>query len=395
MSLQREKVLQAIEILKKEDIDLWMTIGRETMMNSDPVIPLISKSEFGGMTAAIICQDGSNILIANHLDAGGHRLSQVYDQVIEYSDYNIFNPLKEVFDKIKPKKIALNYSDDVASDGLTYGLYKKVMSFLENIGYQGQVCSSEQVIGQLRGQKSPTEIQRIKEAIKITMEIFEELKSFIKVGMTDTDIFNYCKEAMEKHKVTDAWDPHANPIVSVRNDSVSGHAGAIGLKIKEGDIIRLDFGVKKDGYCSDLQRTYYVPKGADDQVPKDVEEVFKAVQKGIQLGAGLMKIGQAIDMPDTEVKSYLKNHNLPVYNHSLGHQIGMFAHDGGLSMSKKWIDEAKAKGHDYHFIENMVYTVEFGCQSSRGVCAQEEIVVIREEGVEWLSKPQDQIYICR
>lgn len=395
MNLQREKVMQAIDILKAQDMDMWMIIGRETMMNSDPVIPLISKSEFGGMTAAIICQDGTNSLIANHLDAGGHRLSEVYDEVIEYTDYNIFDVIKKIFNKLNPRKLALNYSEDVAADGLTVGLYNQLMVFLKEIDYKGEVCSSEHVIAKLRGQKSPTEIDRIKISIGITMDIFEDIKGFIKPGIKDTDIFNYCKEQMYKYKVTDAWDPHANPIVSVRNDSVGGHAGTIGLTVNEGDIIRLDFGVKKDGYCSDLQRNFYVPKENEERVPEDVVEVFKAVQEGILLGAKHMTIGTAIDIPDTLVKQYLADSNLPVYNHSLGHQIGSFAHDGGLSMHKKWIDKAKVKGHDYKFEENMVYTIEFGCASSRGVCAQEEIVVIRENGVEWLSKPQEYIYICK
>ncbi len=395
MSLQREKVLQAIEILKIQDIDMWMTIARESMMNSDPVIPLISASEFGGMTAAIICKDGSNILVANHLDAGGHKLTKVYDEVIEYSDYDIFKVLKELLYKMKPSKLALNYSYDVAADGLTVGLYKGLMTFFDKIGFEGEICSSENVIAHLRGQKSTAEQERIKASINITMEIFDDLTGYIKPGMTDHDIFSFCKNQMDKHKVTDAWDPHINPIVSIRNDSVGGHAGTTGLVVRAGDIIRLDFGVKKDGYCSDLQRTFYVPKQGEIEVPKDVLEVFEAVQKGILLGAENMQIGTDIDVPDTLVKTYLADMNLPVYNHSLGHQIGMFAHDGGLSMSKSSVETAKKSGTDYKFIENMVYTVEFGVESSRGVCGQEEIVVLRPDGPKWLSKPQENIYICK
>lgn len=395
MKLQREKVLQAIEILKDQGIDMWMTIGRESMMNSDPVIPLISPSEFGGMTAAIICRDGSNMLITNHLDAGGHKLAGVYDEVVQYDDYDIYKPLREVFEKIRPTKLALNYSDDVAADGLTVGLYNKVMAFLKNIDYKGEVCSSENVVALLRGQKSPIEIQRIRDSIAITMDIFEDLKTLIKPGISDRDIFDYCKDRIEAYKVTDAWDPNANPIVTIRNDSVEGHAGPIGLIVKPGDIIRLDFGVKHNGYCSDLQRVYYVPIDGDESVPEEVSDVFEAVKEGIQLGAKNMMIGNDIDLPDNLVKQYLEDKGLPVYNHSLGHQIGMFAHDGGLSMSKRWIDQAKKKNRPYKFVENMVYTVEFGCASPNGVCAQEEIVVIRPDGPEWLSTPQESIYICK
>ena len=201
MNLQREKVMQAIDLLKEENIDLWMTIGRETMMNSDPVIPLISASEFGGMTAAIICSNGKNLLIANHLDASGHELAKVYDQVVMYSDYDIFNILKELFAELKPKKIALNYSDDVAADGLSVGLYNQVMKFLKGIDYTGEVCSSENVIARLRGQKSPQEIEYIKESVRITQMIFEDLKLFIREGVTDTDIFNFCKDKMADYKV--------------------------------------------------------------------------------------------------------------------------------------------------------------------------------------------------
>ncbi|KAA0276627.1 MAG: aminopeptidase P family protein, partial [Chloroflexi bacterium] len=41
MSLIREKVDQAIEILKAQDIDLWLTFVRETSGVRDPVLDFL------------------------------------------------------------------------------------------------------------------------------------------------------------------------------------------------------------------------------------------------------------------------------------------------------------------------------------------------------------------
>ncbi len=47
MQLHQEKLQQATKILQEENIDMWLTVARETEMNPDPVLPLICPMDFG------------------------------------------------------------------------------------------------------------------------------------------------------------------------------------------------------------------------------------------------------------------------------------------------------------------------------------------------------------
>ncbi len=59
--LQNEKIKQAKSILQQENVDMWMSIGRETVMNSEPVLPFLSTIELGSTTAIIL---GSSYLLS-------------------------------------------------------------------------------------------------------------------------------------------------------------------------------------------------------------------------------------------------------------------------------------------------------------------------------------------
>ena len=58
MSLYQEKMRQACQIVQEEGVDVWLIIARETVMNNDPVLQLISPVDFGGMTCVFITKIG-------------------------------------------------------------------------------------------------------------------------------------------------------------------------------------------------------------------------------------------------------------------------------------------------------------------------------------------------
>ena len=84
MNLYQEKMRQACGIVKEEGVDVWLIIARETIMNNDPVLQLLSPVEFGGMTCVFITREGRSIALASQLDNVGLEQTQTYDEVVCY-----------------------------------------------------------------------------------------------------------------------------------------------------------------------------------------------------------------------------------------------------------------------------------------------------------------------
>lgn len=72
---------------------------------------------------------------------------------------------------------------------------------------------------------------------------------------------------------------------------VIGHAGPGDRKAEKGDLINLDFGVKVEGYCSDIQRTYYLLKDGETDVPQVYKDHLANLHRAIDKGVALMKPG--------------------------------------------------------------------------------------------------------
>ena len=83
MSLIEEKVNQAIEILKEQDTDLWLTFVRETSGVRDPVLDfLIGENDLTWHSAIILTRKGEKIFILGNLEKDTALRMGVYSEVI-------------------------------------------------------------------------------------------------------------------------------------------------------------------------------------------------------------------------------------------------------------------------------------------------------------------------
>ena len=106
----------------------------------------------------------------------------------------------------------MNYSkDSEVCDGLTHGMYLALQELLGGIGMQEKVISAERIISALRQRKSPFEISNMKEAIRVTENIFHAVTGFIRPGRTEKEIAAFMKEEVRKAGVGFAWEPRHVP----------------------------------------------------------------------------------------------------------------------------------------------------------------------------------------
>ncbi len=386
-NLIQEKTKQAIRILQEKNVDCWLTFIRETSSGSDPVLPIIYGHDLTWQSALIITRSGETIAIVGHFEAETARRTGAYTNVIPYHE-SIKPPLLEVLNQIKPRTIAINSSkNDVQADGLTYGMYQVLREFLEQTPWENKFISSEEIVSALRGRKTLREIECVRKAVATSEIIFTKTFAFVRSGMMEADITDYMHKQLAVHQVLPAWELNHCPTVNAGPDSPVGHVSASAISLKPGQILHIDFGVKEDEYCADLQRVAYLPLPGEKCLPDPVRRGFDVIVQSIHESVSAMKPGRLGKEIDAIARGVVTRAGYPEYMYATGHQLGRLAHDGAGILGPKW--ERYGNTPDYPLEAGQVYTVEPGLSvAGFGYIGIEEDVIITENGCEFISKPQ-------
>jgi len=393
-SILKEKVNQAVEILKEKNIDMWLTFVRESSMMTDPVMDMIAGVNSTWQAAFCINKDGDTTAIIGSMEEAKFKKTGLYKNVISYLK-SIREPFREYIAKKDPKKIAINFSKtSVLGDGLTYGMYQILLEHLEGTEYAKRFVSSEEIISALRGRKSPTEVALMKEAVKETLKIFDAVTKYMKPGMTEIDVANYVKKLHTERGVEAAWEETHCPAVFAGPNPNGPHEGPSDKVINKGTVVNMDFGVKYKGYCSDLQRTWYILNDGETKAPAPVQKGFDVIRDSVQKVADAVKPGvKGVDM-DTIARSYITQNGYPEYPHGLGHQVGKTVHDGVAGMFPAW--ERYGNAPFMELEEGQVFTIEPRLPiEGYGVSTIEEEVYITKNGCEFISSPQKELILVK
>ncbi len=386
-NIVHEKILQAVSILKEKNIDMWLTFVRETTAAGDPVLPLIYGHDLTWQSAIILTSSGERSIILGSLEAEAARRTGAYKQVIPY-DHSIKPALLEILERVQPDRIAINYSIyDTHADGLSFGLYQLLCSYLADTPYVDKLISAEMVIAALRGRKTRTEITLLRQAVKTTEEIFARTFEYLQPGLTERQVGQFMWDQMDALGVTESWERSGCPAVNSGPESPVGHGGPTDLILQRGHLLHFDFGVRQADYCSDIQRVVYLLAPGETRAPHLVQHGFDTISAAVQAALHAMRPGVPGWQVDAAARSLVTSAEYPEYMYATGHQIGRTTHDGAGLLGPKW--ERYGDTPNYPLEVGQVYTIEPGLAvPGVGYIGLEEDVLVTETGAEFISQPQ-------
>ena len=395
MNLLREKTTQAVEILKEKDIDLWLTFVAETSVMRDPVMDYIFGE--GGLTwpsALIFTRAGERIAIVGRYETDEVRRGGLYPTVLGY-DTSIRPLLTSTLERLAPRSVAINTSrDSVHADGLTHGMYLNLLDLLQGTDFADRLVSAEGIVAALRGRKTAEEQARIRRAVQITDEIFEETFQFVRPGMTEIEVAAFMHERVKSRGLELAWPAESCPAVNFGPESPVGHSSPTKIKLQRGHLLHFDFGVKYQGYCSDIQRMAYLLREGETVAPPEVQKGFDTIYNANELCRNAMKPGVTGNSIDVLARKAVTDAGYPEYMHALGHQLGRLAHDGGTLLGPLW--EKYGNLPNLTLEAGQVFTLEPGLDvPGYGHVSLEEDVVVTEHGTEYLAPPQAQLRVLK
>ena len=390
-TLFAKKLTQASEIMSGLGIDAWLIFCRETALNPDPATELLWDLAVIWPAAFVICADGRRFATAVVHDVPTLQRTGLFSEILPFEKVPE-ETLPTLLQHLDPANIALNYSEEnVAADGLSHGLFLRLLRMLADTPLSERFCSAEKLIGLLRQRKLDCEMRRLLTAAETADGIFSAFGERLHPGLSETEMADLFREQMTALGVEPSWDAHMCPNINAGPNTGRGHMGPRpDVVIERGHILNVDFGVKQAGYSSDQQRMWYLLREGETNAPAAVQEPFDAVVGAIQAGFRALQPGIPGCKVDAAARAYLVSRGYPEYLHALGHNVGRYAHDGGEAMLCPPWPSYGARAHNL-LEHNQLLTLELGIWTDDGYFGLEEEALITEDGARWFWPPQTEL----
>src|SRR5215475_1226864 len=156
--------------------------------------------------------------------------------------------------------------------------------------------------------KSPAEIGKLREANLVVADVLDQLEAAAKAGVTTWELNEIADRRLKQLKADSAFlGYHGYPAVlctSVNQVVVHGIPRK-DVVLKEGDLLSIDFGAFKDGWCGDSARTVPMGQVSDEAaalITATRESLDRAIEKCVP-GNRLGDIGWAVQS-HVEPKGY-------------------------------------------------------------------------------------------
>ena len=248
---------------------------------------------------------------------------------------------------------------------------------LKNAFPQAELLSLPDIVSHLRSVKDKTEIEIIRQAVKISDDAFADVLQTIEIGQTEEEIGLNLEFSMRR---AGASGGSFEFIVASGIRSSMPHGTASSKKLQSGEFLTMDFGAIYQGYCSDITRTVFLGDPQDKH--REVYEIVLAAQRA---GIHAVAPGRTGKEVDAVARKIIVDAGYGEYfGHGLGHSVGLAIHEGpNLNIREERVLEP-----------GMVITVEPGIYiPDWGGVRIEDIVLVTENGCEVLTQAPKEFII--
>jgi methionyl aminopeptidase len=172
--------------------------------------------------------------------------------------------------------------------------------------------------------KTKNDIEQLTLSSQIVAEVLQELRQLIVPGITTQELNDKAEASARKHGALPAFKGYrgfpASLCTSINEQIVHGIPD--GRKLKEGDVISLDFGTLLNGFYGDAAIT--LPVGA---VGKKARELLKVTQESLYKGIEQARVGNRLSAICQAIQSWVESHGFSVVRDFVGHGIGTALHE--------------------------------------------------------------------
>ena len=228
--------------------------------------------------------------------------------------------------------------------------------------------------------KDESEIEKIREACRITDKCYSHILENIRTNVTE----KHLAWEIEKYIKDQGGENAFQAIVAFGKNSAVPHHISTSQKLKANSFVLLDFGAKFEGYCSDMSRTVYFGSPNDREV-KMYNTVLESQNMSLEKLKEWKNKNFQTSHLHTIAESHIENSGFPSFPHSLGHGVGLQVHE--IPTISKFSEKNILS-------ENMIITIEPAIYEPKiGGVRIEDDVLLTENGFEILTKSDKKLTI--
>ncbi len=172
--------------------------------------------------------------------------------------------------------------------------------------------------------KSPAEIAKMEAASRIVAEILAEVQAQVRPGVETRELDLLAEELCRRYEVEPAFKGYrgypASLCISVNEEVVHGIPGP--RKLKAGDLVSLDFGVRREGYYGDAAVTLAV-----GEVSPQAQLLLKATEESLYAAIAQAKPGNRLSDLSHATQTVVEKYGFSVIRQFVGHGIGRSLHE--------------------------------------------------------------------
>lgn len=255
---------------------------------------------------------------------------------------------------------------------LPHGTY---LGWQRALGVQLHPCQS--LFNTLRASKDESELRSMRRAQAIAEKALDDVLSIIRPGITERDIAAEITYRLLKHGGEgNSFDPIA---VTGANSSMP-HGVPSDAVVREGDFVTMDFGCKKDGYCSDMTRTVAVGFATDE-----MKNVYDTVLRAQLAGIARAAAGVTGAEIDGAARRVIEDAGYGEYfGHSFGHSLGLYIHESPAAAPS--VKTPMPSGAVISAEPGIYLPGKFGVRI-------EDVLILREGGCEDITKASKELAV--
>jgi len=173
--------------------------------------------------------------------------------------------------------------------------------------------------------KSSAELEKMHQAGLIVWGALEKMRGMVRPGLSTKELDEFAETYTAEHHARPAFKGYrgypGSVCTSINQEVVHGIPSP-SRKLREGDIVSMDFGVELDGYFADAALTVPVGKIAPER-----QKLLRVTRESLEHAIDKVRPGNRLGDVSAAVQEWVEENGYSVVREFVGHGIGTRMHE--------------------------------------------------------------------